>query len=130
MANVALSSCLSVAASSAFFRLLDLLCPPHPPPPCRISARRVCVCARVEREQMTDTWQNEYGNIKVNDRGMRVAHRDGQEELLLEGQVCVRGGERRVGRGGGGAVPLPLRSFGHTTRLVVAWSWQKARWKI
>lgn len=36
---------------------------------------------------MTDTWQNEVGNIKVNDRGMRVAQRDGQEELLLEGQV-------------------------------------------
>lgn len=39
--------------------------------------------------QMTDTWQNEVGNIKVNDRGMRVAQRDGQEELLLEGQVSV-----------------------------------------
>lgn len=38
---------------------------------------------------MTDTWQNEIGNIKVNDRGMRVAQRDGQEELLLEGQVGV-----------------------------------------
>ena len=38
--------------------------------------------------KMTDTWQNEIGNIKVNDRGMRVAQRDGQEELLLEGQVC------------------------------------------
>lgn len=36
---------------------------------------------------MTDTWQNEFGNIKVNDRGMRVAQRDGEEELLLEGQA-------------------------------------------
>lgn len=38
---------------------------------------------------MTGTWQNEVGNIKVNDRGMRVAQRDGQEELLLEGQVST-----------------------------------------
>lgn len=44
---------------------------------------------------MSDTWQNEFGNIKVNDRGMRVAQRDGQEELLLEGQV--RGCFRRQG---------------------------------
>lgn len=40
-------------------------------------------------DQMSDTWQNEIGNIKVNDRGMRVAQRDGQEELLLEGQASV-----------------------------------------
>lgn len=41
-------------------------------------------------EQMTDTWQNEVGNIKVNDRGMRVSQRDGQEELLLEGQASTQ----------------------------------------
>ena len=45
-----------------------------------------CMCGTIFT-QMTDTWQNEVGNIKVNDRGMRVAQRDGQEEMLLEGQV-------------------------------------------
>lgn len=53
--------------------------------------RFVCFVLFFTRMQMTDTWQNEVGNIKVNDRGMRVAQRDGQEELLLEGQVCACG---------------------------------------
>ncbi|CAN0023811.1 unnamed protein product [Ectocarpus sp. 12 AP-2014] len=61
-------------------------------------------------DAMTDTWQNEFGNIKVNDRGMRVAQRDGQEELLLEGQVVpdqlVFGDGRIIGRGACSVVNL------------------------
>lgn len=41
--------------------------------------------------KMTDTWQNEVGTIKVNDRGMRLAQRDGLGETLLEGQVSLDG---------------------------------------